>query len=197
MADQPPPTAPLPGFNPKCRACNSAHRAGIDERLLRGDAARSVSSWLESTHGERIPFQSLLNHKSAHLDVREAAAAIAEQAAPVFQAAVAGVIADVKVLDEVASIAIRTARALEPIVSSGKVSQPVATAFVGALAQARGSVADRHELLHGKKVEVSGVGSPTEDDVEDLHRRAAAALAALPGGADPGAVGGAPPVEPG
>lgn len=184
---------PSPGYSARCRACNSAHRAELDEKLLAGDSARSISVWLQEAHGERISFQALLNHKASHLDVREAAAALVEQAAPVFRAAVSGIVADVAVLDEVALIGLRAARALEVVVAKGKFSQPVATAFVGALAQARGAVSDRHELLHGKKVEVTGVGSATEDDVEDLHRRAAAALASLPGVADPGAAGGADP----
>lgn len=183
------------GYSSRCRACNSERRAEIDRRLLAGESARAVAEWLSSA-GEKLSYVALANHKASHLDVPAEAAKIVEAASPAFDAAVRKVVADVAVLDEVASIGLRVARALEPAVSSGKITQPVATAFGAALSNARAAVTERHELLYGKKVEVTGVG-PSQDDVEDLHRRAAAALAAAGGGADPGAMGGAPSGEPG
>jgi hypothetical protein len=187
-----------PGYSAKCRPCNSPHRAAIDAKLLAGEASRAVSSWLAETHGERIPFQALLNHLSSHLDVRTDAAKIVEAVAPVYREAVAAAVAGAHTLDEVAAIGLRVARALEPAISSGKITQPVATAFGAALSNARAAATERHELLHGKKLEVTGVGpSNAQDDVEDLHRRAAAALAAAVGGADPGAVGCPPPAPAG
>lgn len=200
MTDPANPATPQPGYSAKCRACNSAHRSEIDARLLGGESTRAVSAWLNETHQERIPHQGLLNHRSEHLDVRAEAAAIVEAAAPAFAAAVEKVVADVAVLDEVATIGLRVARALEARVidPASKPSQPIATIFAAALSNARAAVIDRHEMLHGKKLEVVGVGpSQAQDDAEDLHRRAAAALALAAGSADPGAVGGAPPGESG
>lgn len=182
-----------PGYSSKCRACNSAHRAEIDRRLLAGESARAVAEWLAAA-GERLSFVALANHKAAHLDVTAEAAKIVEASVPAFNAAVEKVVADVGVLNEVASIGLRVAKALEAAVSSGKITQPVATAFGAALSNARAAVTERHEILYGKKLEVTNVGS-SEDDAEDLHRRAAAALAAATGGADPGAVG-EPPAGP-
>ena len=190
-------SATRPGYSAKCRACNSAHRAEVDARLLAGESTRAVSAWLSETHGERIPHQGLLNHRGEHLNARAEAAAIVEAATPVFVAAVERIVADTVVLDDVASIALDAARSLLPIIKSGKPPMAVSVAFTGALSNARAAVTDRHEMLHGKKLEVTGVGAPQTEDVEDLHRRAAAALAALPGGADPGTVGSAPGDVPG
>jgi len=166
------------GYSARCRACNSPHRSAIDERLLGGESSRTVSAWLSETHGERIPHQALGNHRTEHLDVKaEAGAVIAlAAAAPAFHAAVQRVVADVLVLDEVASIGLRVARALEPHVSNPalKVSQPIATVFAAALANARAAVTDRHELIHGKKLEVTSVGGTEAVSPEALHARLAA-----------------------
>lgn len=197
MGDPANPATPRggPGYGSRCKACNSQRRAEIDARLLSGESTRSVSEWLLASHGERIPHQGLLNHRGEHLDVRAEAAARVEAATPVFEAAVEKVVADVGVLDEVAGAALKVVRGLIGRMSDpkGKPSMADVVLFNGALSNARAAVTDRHELLHGKKLEVTGVGSAqAQDDVSDLHRRAAAAIALATGSADPGAVGSAP-----
>lgn len=174
------------GYSARCRACNSQHRAGIDERLLAGESARAVASWLLDTQGERIPFQALANHKAEHLQVLPVAAAIVERAEPVFAAAVAKVVADAAVLNEVATIALDTARALSPAIASGKAPMAVAVAFNGALSNARSAVTDRHELLHGKKLNVN-TDNGDAPDAESLHARLAALADRAADRADPGA----------
>lgn len=183
-----------PGYSTRCRPCNSAHRVEIDAKLLAGESTRAVSTWLAEIHGEKIPHQALTNHRAEHLDVRAEAAAQVAAAAPVFEAAVAKIVADVAVLDEVASIALDVARTLAPHVrnSAAKVSQPTATVFAAALANARAAVTDRHEMLHGKKLEVTDSASPSED-IDALHARVAAVLALPASGADSGAAGSADP----
>lgn len=183
------------GYSARCRACNTPHREEIDRRLLAGESARSVSAWLDATHGERIPFQGLANHKSEHLDAHaEAVARIEATAAPVFEAAVQKVVADAAVLNEVAEIALVTARDLAAQVRSGKCSQPVATAYAASLANARGAVTDRHELLYGKKLNVeSNAPAAPAPEADALHARLAGFAARPAPGDDPGAAGGAQP----
>lgn len=164
------------GYSARCRACNSAHRAGIDERLLAGESARAVASWLLDTHRERIPFQALANHKGEHLQVLPAAAAIVEAATPVFETAVAKIVADASVLNEVAEHSLTVVRGLVGLMKDpgAKVSMATAVVFNGALSNARAAVMDRHELLHGKKLEVSSTGDASDTDPEALHARLAA-----------------------
>lgn len=175
------------GYSSRCRACNSANRTEIDRRLLGGESARAVAGWLVEACGEKIPFQALANHKAEHLDVKAEAMAKIAASAPAFESAVAQVVADVNVLNEVASIGLRVARSLEPQVISGKVSQPVATVFSAALSNARSAVMDRHEMLHGKKVEVTNTSSPEAASPEALHARLAALAALATEESDPGA----------
>lgn len=194
MTDPANPATPRgPGYGSRCKACNTPHRAAIDARLLAGESSRAVSAWLAETHGERIPHQGLVNHKSEHLDAKHEAVARMMEAAPVFEAAVNRVVADAHVLDEVASIGLRVARALEAHVSnpSAKVSQPMATVFAAALTNARSAVTDRHEMLHGKKVEVTGDGA--SEDIDALYSRVAALATVEPDRDDAGATGGADP----
>lgn len=182
----------LPGYSARCRPCNSPHRAEVDRRLLEGESARAVSTWLAEAHGEHLPHQGLLNHLNAHLNVRAEAAAIVHAAAPAYAAAVQKVVADAGVLDEVASVALEAARALLPIVKSGKAPMAAAVAFTGCLSNARAAVTDRHELLHGKRLEVTGA---TGEDAspEVLHARLAALAARATGAADPGGAGAPEP----
>lgn len=164
------------GYSARCRACNSAHRSEIDQRLLGGDSARAVSSWLADTHGERIPFQAIANHKGEHLAVLPVAAAIVEAATPVFEAAVAKIVADASVLNEVAEHSLTVVRGLAKTMQdpNAKVSMATAVVFNGALSNARAAVMDRHELLHGKKLQVSSTGDSGETDPEAMHARLAA-----------------------
>lgn len=186
-ASSAPPAAPArgPGYGGRCRPCNSPHRVEIDQRLLAGESARRVSEWLAGL-GETISHTSLLGHRTEHLDARAEAAALVEAATPVFSAAVGKIVADASVLDQVAGIALRTATALEKTVStpSEKPSMAVVMAFNGALSAARGAVTDRHEMLHGKKLEVTGIPEPA--DPETLHARLADLVAAATGKPDPG-----------
>lgn len=165
------------GFSAKCKACNSPQRAEIDRRLLAGESTRSVAEWLQREHGLSVGHVGLANHKGAHLDVvGEAAsriAAVTAPAIPVFEAAVEKVIADASLLDELAGIGMRVARNLEAAMEDPSTAQ--ATAFGHAMKEARGAVVDKHELLHGKKLNVD-VSDP---GAEDLHAK----LAALVGGA--------------
>lgn len=190
-----PPALTAPGYGARCRPCNSANRAGIDEKLLAGESARAVSQWLLDTHGEKIPHQALLNHRSEHLNARAEAAAIVEAATPVFAAAVATIIADVGVLNEVATASLEVVRGLLPRMKDPKYSPSMATVvlFNGALSNARASVTDRHELLHGKKLEVTTDTDAAPSTPEAIHARAAALLAQATGGADPGAAREAEP----
>lgn len=180
------------GHSSQCRACNSPHRPEIDRRLLAGESTRAVAAWL-ATLGERFTHQALTNHRAEHLDARAEAAARVAAATPVYEAAVAKIVADASVLDEVAGIALRTARALEPVVSdpAQKPSMALVVAFTGALSNARAAVTDRHEMLHGKKVELTGGGAET--DPEALYARVAALAARAAGEPDPGAAGPADP----
>lgn len=180
MDDPSKPAASLPrsspGYSARCKACNSRHRAEIDRRLLHGESARAVSAWLDDSHGERIPHQGLLNHKGEHLQVLDAAAAIVEAATPVFEAAVAKIVADASVLNEVAEHSLTVVRGLAQTMKdpNAKVSMAAAVVFNGALSNARAAVMDRHELLHGKKLQVSSTGESGATDPEAMHARLAA-----------------------
>lgn len=156
-----------PGYSSKCKACNSAHRPEIDAKLLAGESTRSVSEWLDAEHGETIGHVALANHKLAHLNVTEAAKAKLAEAAPAFEAAVTKVVANAELLDEVASLAMDAARKLAPAMLAPAMAQAVA--FGAALREARSAVVEKHELLHGKKlqVETNAAGS----DPEELHGR--------------------------
>jgi hypothetical protein len=67
------PASPIDGplgvkTEPSCKTCNSRHRGEIETRLLGGQSTRSVSAWLEATHGEVIRYDALLRHKKAHIN---------------------------------------------------------------------------------------------------------------------------------
>lgn len=179
---------PGPGYSSRCKACNSPQRSTLDAKLLGGESTRAVSEWLVATHGERIPHQALGNHKAEHLDVRAEALTRVEAATPAFAAAVEKVVADVHVLDEVAGAALKVVRGLvETMATPGaKPSMASVILFNGALSNARAAVTDRHELLHGKKIEVTNVGDPPPDP-EALHARVASLVARATGEADPSA----------
>jgi hypothetical protein len=148
--------------NPSCRACASSHRAELDRKLLAGDSTRAVSAWLEREHGERIPFQAIAIHKAKHCNAPAEALARVEQAKvqleaarPAFEASVAKITADVELLDELATMTVGVARVLGPGIHTDPSPQQ-ARVFLGALKEAREAVVAKHELLHGKKVNVDG-----------------------------------------
>ena len=189
---------PGPGYSAQCRACNSPHRAEIDARLLAGQSGRAVSAWL-ATEGERIPHQGLSNHRGEHLDARAEAVALIEAAAPAFTVAVGKVVADVAVLNEVAEIALAAARPLGQKLADGQsLTQPMATAFAAALANARGAVTDRHELLYGKRLNVeSNAPAAAAPEADALYARLAGYAAGEAEGDVPGAPRSAGPGEAG
>lgn len=156
------------GYSSRCKPCNSPHRVEIDRRLLAGDSTRSVSEWL-ATQGEQVSHKSLLSHRTEHLDARAEAAARVAASEPVFEAVVTKIVADASVLDEVAGIALRTAKALEKTVSDPEQhpSMAVVVAFNGALSNARAAAVQRHELLHGSTVEVAITGAVDLPPLED------------------------------
>jgi len=146
-----------PGYSSQCKACNSALRPEIDQRLLAGESTRSVSTWLETTHGEKIPFQNLAKHKLSHCAVRAAALAKIEAVRPVHEAAIEKIVAEASLLDEVAGMAIRGARAIAPTVGP-EIPAGAAIAFGKCLAEARAAVMAKHELLHGKQANLTLTG---------------------------------------
>lgn len=166
------------GFSSRCKACNSPLRAEIDRRLLAGESARSVAEWLEREHAVRVGHVGLANHKGSHLNVVAEAKARIEQAAPVFEEGVERILADVSLLDEIASVGIRVARKLESAMNAPTTAQ--AAAFGHALKEARGAVVDKHELLHGKKLNVEGYV-----DSESLHADIQKLVSGGRGEADP------------
>lgn len=121
----------------RCKACNSPHRAEIDGRLLNGEAARAVAVWLEQTHGEKIHFSGLTDHKNKHLNVlgevkerlkdaeaearalREAARDERAEAEPAFEEAVQQKLGEVDVIDEIIAMAMRVGRSAQRTILSG------------------------------------------------------------------------------
>jgi hypothetical protein len=134
----------------RCKACNSPHRPEIDQRLLAGESTRAVAEWLESL-SEEVSYVSLARHKLEHCNASAEARAQLEASRPAFQDATAKIVADVRLLDEVAGLAIHHARRFK---ESPPSSQADATVFAASLREARAAVVARHEILHGKKVNV-------------------------------------------
>jgi len=168
-----------PGYGARCKACNSPRRTEIDRRLLGGESTRTVSAWL-AAQGEEVAHVSLGRHLAEHLAVLDAAKARlvhagVAAAAPVFEAAVAKVVADVGLLDEIASLAMHHARSFADRAPEGL---PEVTLFTGALREARAAVKTKHELLHGKKLNV---------DATDLADFLALAFDGDPGAGEGGA----------
>lgn len=144
-------TVAIPGYSAKCKACNSQHRVEIDRRLLGGESARAVSAWLE-TQGEHSPHQGLANHKATHLAVLDAAKARLAETTPQFAAEVDRITAEVGVLDRIADAAIK-------VVEQGPdTTMPGVILYTGCLREARAAVVAKHEILHGKKVNVELTG---------------------------------------
>lgn len=159
-----------------CATCNSPHRPEIDKRLLRDDAVRKVSAWLKREHGVDIGYNALCSHKRNHLNVLdEARERIAEADAEraqvreqvrqnepateeVFEEAVERVIANVDLLDELASYNRKVIRGLAAKMADPAVKKSVAEVMLynGASQTVRGCVKDRHDITHGPEQNVSG-----------------------------------------
>ena len=134
---------------PKCSACRSGYRKEIDSRLIEGDACRKVSEWLKRTHGEAISDVGLAAHKRNHIPVvQDARAKIAAEAQAALDAGVAKIVADVALLDEIASHAMAAVKLLAPAMGRPTMSQ--AAAFTGALREAREAVRQRDEMLRDR-----------------------------------------------
>lgn len=114
-----------------------------------------MSAWLAG-QGETIHQTGLASHQRGHLAVLDAAKAkLAEssraQAARAFEVAVEKVVAGVELLDEIADLSMSVARTYR---DNPPTDMPGAVLFTGALREARSAVKTKHELLHGKKVNV-------------------------------------------
>lgn len=179
--------------NPRCKACASQHRAEIDGQLVRGESGRAVSAWLEKTHGEKIDFTGLVNHRTRHLNVvgevrerlddrlEEAKAAARKQREaerderaaenPEREEAVLDTLDSVDVLTRLAAIGLRVVESLADEMTSpvnlppgerpdgapaARVGiDPAKVAlFTGCMRETRQAAVAKHELLHGKKLEV-------------------------------------------
>jgi len=57
--------------HPRCKVCNSPHRAEIEQLLAEGWSSRRISRWLLEKYGEKISFASIQNHKKYHWNVAE------------------------------------------------------------------------------------------------------------------------------
>ena len=185
-----------------CATCNSPLRPEIDRRLLRGDATRKVSAWLEKQHGVDIGFNALAKHKRNHLDVlgearervaqqdeqrqkvaanaqitaqvREEAVERAVEVEEVREDAVERIIADVALLDELASYNRKIVKGLAAKMADPAQKKSVAEVMLynGASQTVRGCVKDRHDITHGPEQNVTGEltlrvdTSPVLDDPE-------------------------------
>lgn len=171
-----------PVTNARCRACQSPHRADIDGRLLNGESTRAVSAWLEKTHGEKIDFSNLANHRRAHLDTlgeakerlddaklaalrqREEARQKDAEEHPAFEASVKQTLDVVETLDLIASEGLEMARAAKrsALVASPigdmihpDVSSAVASIWSNGLKTATTAMVEKQALLEGRTVNVN------------------------------------------
>jgi len=126
---------------------------------------------------------------------RVEAEAKAKDSAPAFSAEVERIVADVGVLDEIASISMHVARRLTSVVADDP-TQAQAAAFGDALKHARGAVTDRHELLHGKKLNVEASGAGLAGLLADLDEPPPPIDGDEPPGADPLGAESAPGLSP-
>jgi hypothetical protein len=147
------------GYSSQCKACNSPLRGEIDRRLLGGASTRSVAAWL-ATQGETHTHVALGNHRNAHCAViNEARARIIHATQPAHEAAVEKIVADVKLLDEIAGKAMSMVRTY----SEPPTDMPGAVVLSKMMAEARQCVVARHDILHGKKVNIEASFSDPDD----------------------------------
>lgn len=85
-----------------------------------------------------------------------------EKVAPEFEKAVEKVVADVNLLDDLASTAVHVVRNMAPQAAGGTLDMPSVILFNGCMKEAREAVKSRHELLEGKKVNVDDLGGLAE-----------------------------------
>lgn len=152
----------------RCKVCKSSQRIEADQRLLDGDSARSVAAWLSSATGTKISHPSVLNHSKRHLAVREKFAARAQASAELVDRHVDKLEAKAELLDDMATMAVEVARSLHP----SMVKQPHqpgrpepkrpghvdAMLYEGMIREVRQIVKTKHELQHGKDVNINGLG---------------------------------------
>jgi hypothetical protein len=171
------------GYGAQCKVCNSPHRAEIDRRLLAGETVRAVAAWLSSI-GEPTGKSSVASHKASHLAVlqeaRERVAKASKAAAePVFEEAVQKVVAEVGLLDEMASIGAGVVRSLQDEAKAGNLTMPQVALFNGCMKETREAVKTKHELLEGQKVTLEGglaeflaAGFGEDDEPDDAPQEA-------------------------
>jgi hypothetical protein len=153
------------GSDPRCKSCQSARRLEIDRRLLEGQPTRAVSAWL-SEQGEKIRFESLAKHKKRHLAVVERARERIEAAEAQAAAEVDKIVASAELLDEAAGMALTIARSLvETMIKKAgeynkweRPGQVDAMLFEGMVRELRQIVKTKHEMKHGKDVNLNGLG---------------------------------------
>ncbi len=154
-----------------CKLCSSPNRAEADERLLRGETARTVAGWLTEA-GEVLSASAVARHARNH--VRAPAAEVA------VSAAAEKIADDAAALEELAVRSMRLVRTLSDRVIAGgrSVTTAEATAFVAACRTALSAVVARAELLTGKKVKVEAtLGGGLAGLYAELERRDAEARA--------------------
>jgi hypothetical protein len=151
----------------QCRACKSEHREGIDSRLLAGESPRRVSAWLEETHGERIAFQSLHNHRNTHLRPvvadevkRRVAESVPEPESPPQMTAAMGAVVSQRMhhLDMLAWVANQAQTVAESVNLNleNKPSMGAVTLYLGCLREVREVAGAIHDILEGDRpVEVN------------------------------------------
>jgi hypothetical protein len=144
------PATPEPTpFQSRCKVCRHPRLAEINERLLRGESTGEVADWLERC-GEGLRRQGLANHRTYHLAV---ALAARESLAQQHAGAAERIVADVGLLDYLASVGmhfLKQLAALEP--ASMTMAQ---VALLGTcMREVRAAVETKHELLNGKRYQV-------------------------------------------
>jgi len=55
--------------HPRCKVCNSPHRAEIERLLAEGWSSRRIAQWLEEKFGEKISHRAINEHKKRHWNV--------------------------------------------------------------------------------------------------------------------------------
>lgn len=151
----------------RCKVCRSPARVEIDKRLLAGDSERSLEKRLKA-QGTDIGRESLRNHNKRHLGVQVKLAARAQASEQLVDQQVQKIEAKAELLDDMASMAVEVARSLHPSMvkqpaqpgqlEAKRPGQVDAMLYEGMIREVRQIVKTKHELLHGKDVNINGLG---------------------------------------
>lgn len=181
--------------DPRCKTCSHPRLLEVNERLNRGDATRAVAAWLKGL-GAPLTVENLAKHRKNHLAVHETARAVLAQAQQAqVVVAVAQVVANVELLDELASVGMYMVNGLKHLKPDEMNMEQVA--LLGTcMREVRACVDTKHEILHGKKVKIdgqfTGVAALMAIAVEAANRRGpdrGASAVAGPGHLQPGGAG--------